>query len=265
VVRVDPREVLTRTSAGPDAVVRYASHADGVIDVFCPPVSGAAGPLVVLLHGGFWRTEWDRVHARPMANALVAEGCTVAVPEYRRVGGTGKLAGGWPRTFDDVRAAITALPDLLDGAGLDPGGETVVAGHSAGGHLALWLAAQGFPLTRAVGLAPVADLRAAARDRLDDGADVELLGGLPEEVPDRYDAADPNILLSHRPGCDVVLVHGCEDRVVPVGHSRGLVARHPFMELHELPGIEHFGVIDPVSEAWPVVLSAVRGEQVAVG
>ena len=261
-VRVDPREVLTRTADGPDAVVRYADHPDGVIDVFCPPRGAAAGPLVVLLHGGFWRVGWDRVHVRPMANGLVAEGCTVVVPEYRRVGGQGERAGGWPATFDDVRAVLADLTGLLAKAGLEPaGGDLVVAGHSAGGHLALWLAAEGLPMTRAVGLAPVGDLRAAARDRLGDDAVVALLGGKPADVPDRYAAADPAALLTDRAGCDLVVVHGTGDTKVPVGNSRGLVERHPFVELRELPGIEHFGLIDPLSAAWPTVLSAVRGRQ----
>lgn len=253
--------MLTRTSDGPDAVVRYADHADGVIDVFHPSQGHAVGPLVVLLHGGFWRQEWDRMHARPLANALVAEGLTVAVPEYRRVGG----AGGWPQTFDDVRTVMSALPGLLSGIGLPTDGDVVVAGHSAGGHLALWLAREGLDLTRVVGLAPVGDLRAAARDRLGDDATVELLGGGPEDVPDRYDAADPATRLQDRPDCQVVVVHGCEDTIVPVANSRGLAARHPFVDLRELPGIEHFGVIDPISEAWPTVLSALRGEQVPLG
>ena len=254
-VRVDPREVLTRTSDGPDAVVRYAGHADGVIDVFHPARRRAGGPLVVLLHGGFWRAEWDRMHARPLANALVAQGLTVAVPEYRRVGG----AGGWPQTLDDVRAAMTALPDLLAGISLAVDGDVVVAGHSAGGHLALWLANEGLDLTRVVGLAPVGDLRAAAREHLGDDATLELLGGTPDEVPDRYDAADPATRLADRPSCQVVVVHGCEDTVVPVANSRGLAERHSFVDLRELPGIEHFGVIDPLSEAWPAVRAALTG------
>jgi len=252
---------MTRASEPPDAVVRYAGHDDGLIDVHLPPGRPETErPLVFYVHGGFWRQAWDRRHARPLANALSALGYAVAVPEYRRVGGT----GGWPATAEDVEGALRAAPALLAGIGVTTSTTTVV-GHSAGGHLALWLAAEGFPMTRAIGLAPVGDLRAAARDRLGDDAVVELLGGGPEAVPDRYDAADPGHLLADRPACEVVVVHGCEDQVVPVGHSRGLVARHPFVGLRALPGVEHFGLIDPESEAWPVVLSAVRGEQVAEG
>ncbi len=241
-------------------MVRYADHADGVLDVFRPPRGHVGRPLVVLLHGGFWRAEYDRVHVRPMAQALVGQGLTVAVPEYRRTGGVGELAGGWPATFDDLRAVMGRLPDLLTAVGVPEPGATVVVGHSAGGHLALWLAAEGFAMTRAVGLAPVADLRAAARDHLGDDAVVDLLGGTPDQVPDRYAAADPAVLLADRPAPELVVVHGCEDRNVPVTHSRALAERLPAVRLRELPDVEHFALIDPLSSAWPTVLSAVRGE-----
>jgi acetyl esterase/lipase len=237
----------------PDAVLRYAAHDAGLVDVHVQEDDGPR-PLVVLLHGGFWREAFDRVHTRPMATALKDLGLVVVTPEYRRVGG----AGGWPTTADDVDAAVAAIPDLLAGLGIATSTTTVV-GHSAGGHLALWLANQGHRIDRVVGLAPVGDLRAAARDGLGAGATQALLGGTPEEVPDRYDAADPAARLDRRPQCEVVLVHGTEDRNVPVGNSRGLVARHPWLDLRELPGVEHFGLIDPESSAWPAVFTALTG------
>lgn len=237
----------------PDAVLRYAPHDDGLVDVHLRD-AGEPRPLVVLLHGGFWRQAFDRVHTRPLSTALKDQGLVVATPEYRRVGG----CGGWPTTAEDADAALAALPGLLAGLGIATTTTTVV-GHSAGGHLALWLANQGHHVDRVVGLAPVGDLRAAARDDLGAGAAQALLGGLPAEVPDRYDAADPATRLDQRPSCEVVVVHGTEDQNVPVGNSRGLVARHPWIELRELPGVEHFGLIDPESAAWPAVLSAIRG------
>ncbi len=238
----------------PDAVVRYAPHEDGLLDVHAPD-DDEPNPLVVLVHGGFWRQAFDRTHTRPLATALREEGFVVATPEYRRVGG----AGGWPATVEDVEAALAALPGLLEGLGIATTTITLV-GHSAGGHLALWLAGQPHPVDRVVGLAPVGDLRAAARDHLGDDATQAFLGGEPEEVPERYDAADPAARFDSRPAPDIVVVHGTEDVNVPVGNSRGLVARHPFVDLRELPGVEHFALIDPGSAAWPAVLSAVRGE-----
>lgn len=270
-VRVEPSDVLTRAAALPDAVVRYGGHADALVDLHLPAhprgSSPPRSPLVVLLHGGFWRTRFDRTHTRPLAEALAAQGIVVATPEYRRVGGTGELAGGWPTTAEDVSAAMAALPGLLEGLGVETTTTTVV-GHSAGGHLALLLAVEGrhvetHRLARVVALAPVADLRAAARDRLSDGAVQDFLGGEPEEVPDRYDAADPMTLLGPGVGAELVVVHGTDDEVVPVEHSRGLAARHPQVHLVELAGADHLAPIDPLSEAWPSVLSVVREGRVA--
>jgi dipeptidyl aminopeptidase/acylaminoacyl peptidase len=258
VVRVDPEDVLTRTADLPDAVVRYAGHADGLIDVHLPARHSGTRPLVVLLHGGFWRAAYDRVPTRPLANALAADGFVVATPEYRRVGGPGDLAGGWPTTFDDISAAMDALPGLLAALGVRCDAVTVV-GHSAGGHLALWLANQGQRVDRIVALAPVGDLREAVAKNTGRGATQDLLGGTPTDVPERYDAADPATRLVQRPSCEVVIVHGVDDQDVPVQNSRGLANRFPFIELRELEGIEHYGLIDPRSRAWPVVRAAIRG------
>ena len=232
----------------PDAVVRYAAHEDGLVDVHLPAGPGPH-PLVVYVHGGFWKQEYDRRHARPLCSALAAEGYVVAVPEYRRVGG----GGGWPTTLEDVDAAVAALPELLAGLGVTTT-RTSYVGHSAGGHLVLWLADQGHPVDRVVGLAPVGDLRAAARDGLGDDAAQALLGGDPDEVPERYAAADPALRLSPATPCDLVVLHGLDDDVVPVGNSRGLVARHPFVELVELPGVDHMAAIDPESKAFGALL-----------
>jgi acetyl esterase/lipase len=190
-----------------------------------------------------------------MANALATEGYAVAVPEYRRVGG----AGGWPATGEDVEAALRAVPALLAGSGVETTTTTLV-GHSAGGHLVLWLANQPHDLHRVVALAPVGDLRSAAAQGLGGGATVALLGGTPEQAPGAYDDADPATRMRSRPGTDVVVVHGDADDDVPVGASRGLRARFDWVDYRELAGADHFAVIDPLSDAWPEVRRAIRGE-----
>ena len=88
----------------PDATFRYDDRADAVVDVHLPPAQ--ARGLLFLVHGGFWKQEWDRTHTRPMARALADDGWLVATPEYRRVRG----GGGWPTTGDDVRRAFDLLP-----------------------------------------------------------------------------------------------------------------------------------------------------------
>ena len=226
----------------PDATVRYADHEHGVIDLHLPP--GAARGVLVLVHGGFWKAEYDRRPTRPMAAALATEGWVVASPEYRRV----RAGGGWPVTGDDVRRAVERLPELLSGLDL-PTGPVSVAGHSAGGHLALWLATCGLELSRVVGLAPVCDLGEAIRLDLGGGATEALLQGRdPAE-------ADPMVLLADRPDVPVRIVHGRDDEDVPVSLSRGLVRRHRWVELVEVD-CGHFEVIEPGSVAWPAVLAA---------
>jgi acetyl esterase/lipase len=260
---VDHREVLTRKAPGPDFTVRYGSHPDHVADVRMPP-GDVTGPLVIFVHGGFWRAAYDRAHAAPLAVDLAGRGYPAVTIEYRRVGRSG---GGWPGTFNDVAAAVARVPDLI-GAELRARGRDVpdldrplLAGHSAGGHLALWLATQ--PETAAgvrgvVALAPVADLGLAHRLWLDDGAVALLLGGGPDDVPDRYAAADPARLLPSK--VPTVVVHGTEDDVVPVQMARTYVAAARAAgdrtTLTEVVGAEHYALIDPLSAAWPTVLRA---------
>lgn len=227
----------------PDIVVRYAEHADGVIDVHVP--TGDAGPLLVVLHGGFWRSEWDRTHLRPLAQAFRREGFVVATPEYRRTGS----GGGWPWTFDDVGNAAARIPVLLDELGVETT-TTTVLGHSAGGHLALWLASEGLPLDRVVALAPVGDLVDAHRRDLDRGAVRDLVG-------EPFAAADPARRLRRKPDCPVVVLHGKDDAQVPVDNSIGWAAANPYVDLHLLHGVDHFAWVDPQSAVWSQVLHAI--------
>jgi pimeloyl-ACP methyl ester carboxylesterase len=241
----DPRSVMTRPAPEPDRAVRYGPHPDQVADLRLPPAG--TGPLVIVVHGGFWRPEYDRAHAGPMAAAIAALGHPVAQVEYRRT--------GYPDTLDDVAAGVAALPALAVRAAADlgrpaPAGPPVLIGHSAGGHLALWYAATHPALTGVIALAPVADLAEAYRLDLDGGAVAALLGGGPDRVPDRYDRADPARLPA--PACPVVVLHGDRDAQVPVDIGRRYAARIG-ARLVELPGVEHFGLIDPESPAWRYV------------
>jgi acetyl esterase/lipase len=255
VAPVDLPDVMTRSCEGPDAVFRYAAHNDGLVDVHLPPGPPRPRPLVFHVHGGFWRQAYDRHHARPVAEALALAGYVVAVPEYRRVGG----GGGWPATAEDVEGALAALPGLLAGIGVRTT-TTTLTGHSAGGHLALWLASRpGQAVDRVVALAPVGLLREAAEWGMGSGATVDFLGGTPEEVPDVYDAADPGVRLRTRPSCEVVVVHGDLDEDVPVESSRGLAGRFGWIDYRELAGADHFDVVDPRSSSWADVQEAVRG------
>jgi dipeptidyl aminopeptidase/acylaminoacyl peptidase len=256
---MQPADVLSRPARPPDLALRYGPE-DEVADLWLPP-GGTAGParFVLFLHGGFWRAAYDRRHAGPLAEALSAAGLAVCVPEYRRVGQPG---GGWPGTFDDVAAAVRGLPALVGeaAAGRVTTDRMVLAGHSAGGHLALWAAAQEIGLARpdllaVVSLAGVCDLAACHRLRLGQDAAGELMGGGPEELPERYLRADPMAAIPVR--ASVILVHGLADDRVPWQQS-GTYATAASAAGGEarcvlLPDAGHFDVIDPLSPTWPAV------------
>ncbi len=261
--------MLSRPAESPDIVLRYADHADGLVDVFLPPALGvpeSPAPLLVLVHGGFWRQEFDRTHLRPLAGWLARDGFVVATPEYCRTGSGGRGSesgsGSWPDTGNDVEAAVAAIPGLIDGAApgrIEVTAPCVLAGHSAGGHLALWAGLRaGLSVVRhVVALAPVASLVAAAHERLDGDAVAALLGGGPDDVPEAYADADPwGQLTGDAP---VTIVHGADDAQVPVMLSRQVAKDHPAITYVELPGVEHFALIDPLSAAFrDHVLPALR-------
>jgi len=227
------------------------------------PTSDPPYPVVVLVHGGFWRARYDLAAIRQLVPRFVAQGFAVAAIEYRRVGQPG---GGWPGTLADVAAAIDAL--AAESAAHDLAlHRLAVLGHSAGGHLALWLAARhrlpatapgGPPVVQpafAVSLAGVCDLATAARQQMGDGAVRDVLGGMPDEVPDRYALADPIGLLPL--GVPTLLVSGDRDASVTVEQSRSYRARAlaagDEVELLEVPKGDHFIVVDPGAPHWAFV------------
>jgi len=231
----DPREVLTRSAPPPDLVLSYGTGKEHVADLRLPAPSGITGPdhgpgapLVVLLHGGFWRVAYDRAHVGPLASGLALAGYAVCVPEYRR---TGQVGGGWPGTFDDVAAVMDTLPGLAAEAavGLIDPTAVLLAGHSAGGHLALWAASRrrlpagaawhgaASSVRGVVALAAVSDLVNCAEQNLGGGAAVLLMDGGPDRFPGRYAHADPAQLLPVP--APVRLVHGELDDVVPCAMS----------------------------------------------
>ncbi|WFE95476.1 alpha/beta hydrolase [Micromonospora sp. WMMD987] len=257
---VDPRAVLTRPAPPPDLTLRYGGQPEQLVDLRRPVGDGPARPLVAVLHGGFWRAGYDRTHTGPLAAALADLGWPVAQLEYRR---TGQPGGGWPNTLADVRAGVAALPGLVAEAlpGQVAPGPPVLLGHSAGGQLALHVAAHApQDVAGVLALAPVADLAEAYRLDLDSGAVAALLGGGPSDHPDRYAVADPRRSVSAR--TRTVIVHGGRDRQVPLSLSRSYAATAQAagapVTLVELPECEHFGLIDPLSAAWPQVRAALQ-------
>jgi acetyl esterase/lipase len=238
-------------------MLAYGEHPDHVANLHLPEGDGPF-PVVVLVHGGFWRFGWDRTLMTPLARDLTLRGVAAWNIEYRRVGQEG---GGWPGTFEDVSAAVDHLATVES---VDTS-RAIVVGHSAGGHLALWLAARsrvpaGMPgtdpavrLRGAVAQGAVSCLTSAAEENLGDGAAAKLVGGTPDEVPERFAAADPKRLLPL--GVPQVLVHGGRDEPVPLWVARGYAAAAgDEVELVEFPDADHFDVIDPDHAAWRAVV-----------
>ncbi|WP_326678219.1 alpha/beta hydrolase [Streptomyces sp. NBC_01237] len=258
----------------PDRSAAYGSHPDQVIDFFAPRDGRTGVPLVVLFHGGAWRAPYDRAHVSPLADFLARRGFAVANVEYRRgseipqQGGAGPVAGRWPETFDDVAAAMDALPGLaareLPQADLR---RTVVTGHSAGGTLALWAAARHElpegspwrlpsppPLRGVVALAPIADFTAAVELGICSGAVGQLLGGK-DAFEGRRASSDPAALLPT--GIATAVVQGTDDLTVPQAVSEAFVdaaaKAGETVGLTLLEGVGHFPLIDPSADACAVV------------
>ncbi len=215
------------------------------------PKTKGPHPVLIVIHGGYWRAGYDRKHIGHLCAALTAKGLATWSLEYRRLGNPG---GGWPGTFDDILKGADFVKDLAAKHKLDPK-RVAVTGHSAGGHLALWLAAQRPNLLGAIALAPVADLKRGYELKLSRGVVGDLLGGSPDDVPDRYAKASPIELLPIRP--PQRLIHGDIDDVVPIDISRRYIAaakaKKSNATLTEIPSCGHFDLIDPRSKAWATV------------
>ncbi len=245
----DPIEVLDERAGPPTRTTAYGDDPAQVYDVRLPE-RVTRRVTVVVVHGGFWRAEYDRGHAGRQAQAFADAGYPTAVLEYRRSGMPG---GGWPGTAEDVAAAVAAVrrdPDLDR--------PPVLVGHSAGGQLVTWAAAQSWAhgIRGVVSLAGVLDLAHCATNRVGDDAVVTFLGGRPADVPEAYAAADPVGLV---PGIPAVLVHARDDDVVPFEVSERYAAAHvaPNLRLTPVERGGHYSLIDPENAAFVQVLSAV--------
>ena len=200
-------------------------------------IFGAGEPTIAFIHGGYWRPEYDRLHARPAIAALArALDSAVANIEYRRIPGDPNAS------IDDVTSAIKSLRN-------GTGEPIVLIGHSAGAHLALCVQ-QIIPehIAAVIALAPVSDLIVAQEMGLDDEAVTAYLGGSATDRPD----LDPHTFI--RNSLPITVIHGDADIRVPVEMSRKLDADEYF----ELTGVGHFELIDPLSPHFNVVLEATR-------
>src|SRR5579863_10091790 len=255
--------ILSLAAPPAEARIAYGSDANQFLDLRLP-VDGVGTeerkskglyPLVINIHGGYWRSKYNLDHAGHLCAALKIKGVATANLEYRRVGNEG---GNWPNTFADIRSAYQLLRQSAGRHSLDVD-RFLVTGHSAGGQLALCLAGHEQGVTRVVSLAGVVDLRRAYQLHLSNDAVVEFLRGTPDQVPDHYREADPMQLSI--PQARQWLIHGSADDVVPAEFSRDYVTakqKHAGKEredvhLLEIPTADHFDLIDPRTAAWKQV------------
>ena len=218
-------------------------------------------PVMVLIHGGCWLAEYDIRHIRKLAAAFTAAGIATWSIEYRRVGDHG---GGWPGTFDDVAAGADHLVKLAGQFNLDLN-RVVAAGHSAGGHLAIWLSNRPPPWpaelepAAVLALAPAADLAYLHEQQVCGNVVDKLMGGSPAKYPQRYQlGSGTGRLPLHVPQYIVIGQH--DKNWAPVGHLYVDQARQQgnSPELIDASESGHFEMIDPDSSTWPLVLQAAK-------
>ena len=267
-----PGELQALPSRAPDHRVTYGPEPSQYGELRIPNGPGPH-PVVVLVHGGCFKSSYATLRdLAPMGDALKASGIATWNIEYRRLGEPG---GGWPGTYLDVARAMDHLRVIAKSQPLDLD-RTVVVGHSAGGHLAMWAAARArvpqgsvistvnpLRLRGAINLAGPVDLTAniagyesLCRDTVIAG----LMGGSPTTVPDRYAQASPIKLLPI--GTPQVLLWGEHEDFVPLPLAEAYVraakqAGDP-VRLIVIPGVGHFETASPQSKTWRRVESVIQ-------
>ncbi|MGM0834701.1 MAG: alpha/beta hydrolase family protein [Bacillota bacterium] len=250
--------------------IYYGEHHSqfGILRV---PDNSDSCPVIVLIHGGFWQARYNLEENNPIAADLTKKGFVTWNIEYRRVG---EDRGGWTSTFNDVIDAINHLSKIAESYPIDLS-KVIVIGHSAGGHLALWLgsriksgAIEGpfnellVSVQKVISLAGVTDLvkmwEIHEQKKMKSHV-AALLDGSPEEVSVRYKMTSPVELLPIK--IEQVLIHGELDRHVPADLSKDYykfaVEKGENVKLVILPYIEHFKIIDPTSSAWSSVVDSI--------
>lgn len=264
-------DVLALPVAPADAVLSYGPDALQFGELRLPDAQNEPYPVVVIIHGGCWLAAYDLHLMDAMATQLTEQGYATWNLEYRRVGDP---EGAWPNTFLDVAKGVNYLRDIAGEYHLDLD-HIVVTGHSAGGHLALWLGVQDklptdselklddpLPLSGVVSLAGIVDPASyLVREGQGCGTSVdELIGGLPEAMPERYRQASP--LQMAPAGLPQILINGVEDPIVPLTHVepyfKSARAKGDKVKLKKVKNAGHFEVIAPGSIAWPAIERSIR-------
>jgi acetyl esterase/lipase len=226
-------------------------------------------PVAVVMHGGCWFNMFGLDLMDAMSDTLTAAGVATWNVEYRRIGDPG---GGFPNTLTDVGLAVDKVRELAPMYNLDLG-RVITVGHSAGGHLGVWVGARHLfpvghplrgpdplPLHASVALAGIMNLAEYLNINMCGEFVDDFMGGTPAEVPERYALASPSELLPI--GLDTTLVQGTMDDIVPpelAEHYRDDAkdAGDHHVKLKKIHDANHFDVITPTSPTWPKVQKAI--------
>lgn len=223
-------------------------YGDGALQFGWLWLGSANKPLVILIHGGCWLNTFGVDHAMPMASALSDAGYAVWALEYRRTGDEG---GGWPGSFVDIQSALSSIHHLPDAVNRD---QLILLGHSAGGHLALLAHQQNTlkqDIVKTIGLAAITDLPQYVQGQNScQTAGLKFMGGMPEDLPDAYQSADPQQL---GPYNNTLLLHGQADVIVPEKQAKLTGAKTV-----KLSTTGHFDWIHPGSEAFALLLKKLQ-------
>ncbi|MDC0744917.1 alpha/beta hydrolase family protein [Polyangium mundeleinium] len=268
-----PEPAASSGAGGPPtgpARLSYGPDPSQIGDLRLPNGEGPH-PVMVILHGGCWSSGYGKDLMDGMSESLTKAGFATWNVEYRRLGHAG---GGYPGTLTDVGLAVDALRELAPTHHLDTT-KVYTVGHSAGGHLAVWVAARPrlamenplrgadpLPVAGVVALAGILDLAESVDLGVCGGAAAKLLGGSPSDVPARYAEASPRALLPL--GVRQILVHGADDSIVPLVTSShyqdaAKVAGEKNITLKVVEGGDHFDMIEPSSTKWADVSQAIVG------
>jgi len=249
----------------PDHHISYGKHPEQFGELYLPQSSGPYS-VIILIHGGCWRAQYGLSQLGSLSKALTTLGFAVWNIEFRRLGN----GGGWPITFEDVSLGADFLRSIAEKYSLDLSSVSAM-GHSAGGHLALWLAGRyhlptssqlfsktPLKLKSIVSLAGIPDLVEGVNQIICRGACQELLGDLPDKFPERYHQASPHYLLPlNIPQWHLVGEH---DPIVPVNYLEPYIetaSQQDDVHFEIIPDIGHFEMVMPDTISWNSIKHAV--------
>lgn len=204
-------------------------------------------PLVILIHGGCWLSTYDIQHTYALSTGLAQTGFNVWSLEYRR---SGDLGGGWPGSYDDVKAGILASNNYNNGE-FDLAG-SVLVGHSAGGHLALLAGGVIKQLKGVIGLAAITDIEEYANGSNScQQVTKNFMQAMPTEKPSEYHMANPSKQPLH---VNTLVLQGKKDNIVPAFELDKLERK-----IIMLDGVGHFDWIHPGSAAFTLLTQQLNG------